>query len=127
MKLRCTHNSIRLRIRKSELDLLRSGAKLQENIRFFGGESLSFTLEHNAQADTIHTGFDNGCLKICIPTLLAKEWMNTDKVALENFQPLPDGEQLHVLIEKDFPCKDRPDEDKTDFFGELTNEAPKVC
>lgn len=127
MKLRCTHNSIRLRIRKSELDLLRSGAEIREVVNFFGGATLGFSLSHNPQADTIQTQFSEGCLAICLPTPLAKEWMDTDKVALENFQPLPTGEQLHVLIEKDFPCKDRPEENRADFFGELADRAPKTC
>jgi len=39
-----------------------------------------------------------------------------------------DGEALlHLLVEKDFPCKDRPDEDKSDTFTGLVNGEPPAC
>jgi hypothetical protein len=34
---------------------------------------------------------------------------------------------VHVLVEKDFPCKDRPDEDKKDFFEELADQQAPLC
>ena len=40
MKLRCTHNSIRIRLRKSELEQLDQGLALEETIGFPNGHSL---------------------------------------------------------------------------------------
>ena len=42
MKLRCTHNSIRIRLRKSELEQLDQGLALEETIGFPNGHSLVF-------------------------------------------------------------------------------------
>jgi hypothetical protein len=49
--------------------------------------------------------------------------LQTDQIGIE--QTTTHG--LYILIEKDFPCKDRADEDKSDLFGELAEHVPDVC
>ncbi|MCB0643174.1 MAG: hypothetical protein KDC44_16110 [Phaeodactylibacter sp.] len=126
MKLRCTHNSIRIRLRKSELELLRSTGMVRETISFPGGTVFSFELNINAQSSEVVADIHNGELDVCLPVEMANQWIDTDQVGIEVEQLLPDGQQLHLLIEKDFPCQHRPEEDKSDTFIELAEEAQKT-
>ena len=57
----------------------------------------------------------------------AQKWMSTDQVGIELENELDNGEHLHILIEKDFPCKDRTDEDKSDTFFEIADEQTDAC
>jgi len=122
MKLRCITNSIRLRLRKSELDALMHTGRVVETIGFPDGSAFSFALLQDAQED-LRVQWAAGSLRISLPREQARQWAATDQVGIETFLPLPGGQQLHLLVEKDFPCKDRPDEDKADTFQELAEKA----
>ena len=63
--------------------------------------------------------FGSGRLTIFIPKDQAKNWLTTDLVGLETNAEIDEGKYLHILVEKDFPCKDRIDENKADFFESL--------
>ncbi len=125
MKIRCTHNSIRLRVRKSEVGRLQNGQVITEAIRFLDGNQLEFCLKRDALLETIQVAFGEGRLVVTLPQRLVDDWARTDRVGLEDVQLLPEDEQLHILIEKDFPCS--RDEDRTDFFGELAAKDDKAC
>jgi len=53
--------------------------------------------------------------------------MTSDQVGIEYNIPLDGATYLHILIEKDFPCLDREQEDKSDTFWELAQEKPDTC
>jgi hypothetical protein len=121
MKLRCITNSIRLRLRKSELDALMHTGRVTEMIGFPDGSTFAFALLQEERED-LSVQWEGGHLRIILPRIQARQWAATDQVGIEAFVPLPGDEQLHLLIEKDFPCKDRPDEDKADTFQELAEK-----
>jgi hypothetical protein len=127
MKVRCEHNSIRLRLRKSELAQLRAEGWLETSVRFPDGRLFAWELALCPSCAEVEAHFQNGRLSVRIPSAQAQHWMDSNAVGIEQFISLPDDGTLHVLVEKDFPCKDRPDEDSTDFFGELAEEAPLKC
>jgi hypothetical protein len=70
---------------------------------------------------------ENNDLVLTLPKKEALEWIITNKVGIESHINLSNDEQLHLLIEKDFPCLDRPEEDKSDTFWELAPETPDAC
>ena len=128
MKLRCVNNSIRLRLRKSEIDQLRLGNAIQEEVGFPGETpSLFFSLQMNGLKSTLSASFENNNIRIDLPRELASKWIDSEEVSIEDRLPIDTTNELHVLIEKDFPCKDRENEDKSDLFGELAAEGPKAC
>lgn len=127
MKIRCEHNSIRLRLRKSELSQLRTERWLETAVHFPEGPVFAWEMLISDDAPKMGARFDGSRISVVVPAQQAQEWMDTDAVGMEQFVPLPGGGSLHLLIEKDFPCKDRPDEDTTDFFSELAEEAPVKC
>jgi hypothetical protein len=127
MKIRCETNSIRLRLRKSELVQLRAEKWLEAAVHFPDRRAFVWELVLHDSSPEIDAHFAEGRIQVRVPEAIARQWIESNTVSLERFLPLPDGHVLHILIEKDFPCKDRPDEDKTDFFTELADEAPVNC
>jgi len=127
MKLRTTHNSIRIRIRKSELTILQDSGIVEESIRFPNGIVFTFALAIDAAVETVNANLIDNNLKLTVPSSTAIQWINSNQVGIEVNIDLPEGEQLHLLIEKDFPCLDRPEEDKSDTFWELAPESPEPC
>jgi hypothetical protein len=120
MKFRATTNSIRIRVRKSDLEQLNATAWVYEEVSFPGGGTWSFgLLIHD---DDFTARLKDNTIIIRLPKEKALAWMNSDEVGLEQSIPLEDGEQLHLLIEKDFPCKTR-EEDIADTFFELEEGA----
>lgn len=128
MKLRCVRNSIRLRVKKSEIAQLSQGMVIREEVGFPGETpGLIFSLEMSSDLQMVKASFKTNLIQVVLPQAQAQHWISTNEVSIEEELPINDTEQLHLLIEKDFPCTGREEEDKSDFFGELTNEVPKVC
>lgn len=128
MKLRLTHNSIRIRVRKSELASLIEQKSVKEAVKFptSTGE-LTYALTIHADINDLAARMIGSDIQVMIPKDIAEDWINTNKVGLEHFIELAENETLHILIEKDFPCLDRPNEDKSDTFWELASDNPENC
>lgn len=118
MKFRCTENSIRLRLRRSEIKQLEEQQQVGEQIGYPGGIILDYQLSVKDQKN-ITASLEAGKVHIQLPATLASDWITTNQVSINHHFELPDGSKLYLLIEKDFPCKTRVDEDKADTFQEL--------
>lgn len=127
MKLRCTHNSIRIRVRKSDLKHLETNERVEESISFAPGVKLSFSITIDRNINSVTARFSNGNVSIALPMEIATFWIKTDEVGIEFHQKLRGDESLHILLEKDFPCGDREGEDKADTFWELVEDGPEAC
>lgn len=127
MKLRTTQNSVRIRIRKSELMTLALSGEIAESVPFLGGAVFRFGLSISQRHEKVEAVFEAGFLKVILPDTIAQEWMNTNQVGIEVWDDLENGEHLHLLIEKDFPCVDRANEDKKDTFWELAGDKGNNC
>ena len=119
MKLRCTTNSIRIRIRKSDMRQLAETGSITEAIAFPIGNSFTFTLRVNDDIDALTAQYQANDIAVHLPKSTAEQWINSNDISLEHHQTLHDGKTLHLLVEKDLPCLDRPEEDKSDTFEEL--------
>ncbi len=124
MKLRCIENSLRLRLKKSDVDSLAEDKKVSVSIGFPAGAFLKYEL-CVVPVDSVEAIFESGMISIRLPEKLAMGWVNSEEVGIEKNIELPNGQTLSILIEKDFPCKNRPDEDKSDTFQELVPEEEK--
>jgi len=108
------------------MDQLKSRQKVEESVAFGPQGKFRFALMV-LPGTAVKASFSEGRLLVSIPEEMARHWMETDQVGIEAEQPYPGGESLHLLIEKDFPCKDRPEEDKSDTFQELAGEQDLAC
>ena len=124
MKLRIEGNSIRLRVKKSDLNRLHTEGVVHEMVAFIKGFNFHYELKTDEKASNIDAVFTHSTIIISIPLSIANAWINSETVGLEN--TLENG--LFILIEKDFPCKTRENEDKNDTFQELMeNDDPAIC
>lgn len=126
MKIRCTTNSIRLRLRKSDIDRLMKDGQIEECLQLSPDSQFRFELslaEGMNQPDVLHK---SDVLSVFLPKDQAQSWANSNEVGIEYHKPLPEDSSLHILIEKDFPCLDRDNEDKSDTFWELADK-PEQC
>ncbi len=58
---------------------------------------------------------------------MAGAWANSSEISLRASSPLPDGNELTILVEKDFKClTDRPHEDESDLFPH-PKEGDIIC
>lgn len=115
MKIRMEGNSLRLRLRRSEVELLAQGKAVRESVAFPEG-SWEYTLE--AAPGTSRPGarlLDHG-ITVTLPQDWAQPWADSPQVGFEHNLALQTGGSLHLLIEKDFVCLDRDPAGQQDQF-----------
>ncbi|OJJ15884.1 hypothetical protein BKI52_36810 [marine bacterium AO1-C] len=130
MKLRCTNNSLRLRVRKSDLEILQQKGSISESLTFGPQIHFRFSLKIAQDLAEVQARFENNEMSVYLPVQQAEIWINSNQVGIQTTSSAtPDSEALDILIEKDFPCDDRPNEDKNDTFWELANKEGKseIC
>jgi len=80
MKLRIRGNSLRLRLKRGEVDRLAAGTTLVEETQF-PGSKLRYSLGLS-DSDDMLASFDNGSIAISMPREIIPEWADTDLVSL---------------------------------------------
>ena len=56
-------------------------------------------------------------LSVRLPESVVTQWIGSEDISIEAMQRLDDGDQLHILVEKDFACLEaREGEDESDMF-----------
>ncbi|MCB9082353.1 MAG: hypothetical protein H6555_11655 [Lewinellaceae bacterium] len=118
MKFRCTSDSIRFRVRKSDLEILRTEGRLVETIHFPGGNALQLALSLTG-APSLSAAFANHTVEVGIPRDAGLTWIGNEEVGLSAAIPVAQGATLHILVEKDFPCRHTTEANRDDTFHEL--------
>ena len=101
MKLRISGDSLRLRLSRSEVELLRQSAEVEDAIHF-GADQLQYAVA--VGNGVVRATYAGNRIRVEIPRRAADEFTNTDLVSVEGEQSLPSGTRLQILIEKDFKC-----------------------
>jgi hypothetical protein len=118
MKLRIKGNSLRLRITRSEIDTLTRTGRIEETISLGVGSGgrLTYALELSNVADgvTLHCAWPE--IAVHLPSVEAATWKHSDQVGIYATVILGPRGSLELVIEKDFACLDRSDEDNLDTF-----------
>ena len=112
-------NSIRLRLTQSEIKHLSDLGQVTEMINFgagFGGE-FTYSLRVDTNANDITANTRSGIITVVLPASIAESWIGTDQIGIEAEQKVGGGNELRLIIEKDFSClSPRPGEDQSDSF-----------
>jgi hypothetical protein len=122
MKLRIRGNSLRLRLLRAEVEQLKDQGQVTETIRFgpSPAEQLTYALEMKSDAALIDARFAGNKITVRIPVLMARNWIETELIALQSEAPAENADSendLKILIEKDFVCLERKDDaDNIDAF-----------
>ena len=106
MKLRIEGNSIRLRLRKSEVqDLAESGRV--GGLTWIPGGSFKYMLELKSGISELDAQKTQEGIIVYMPEEDGKLWGNNDRVGFEAQVTVGRGLKLDLLVEKDFVCLDR--------------------
>jgi hypothetical protein len=118
MKLRIKGNTLRVRVSRSEVARLLAGDCIEETVHFTPEARAKFTYalrpEQSLSRPTVQ--YAENRVAILIPTDQANAWGTTDQVGIVEEISLGNRGSLGLLIEKDFACLDRSDEDNEDTF-----------
>ena len=118
MKIRIRGDSVRMRLKRGEVNQLAAGTSIVQQTHF-PGAVLTYRLDVSENSG-ISATFDNGSLVISLPKSKVLDWASTDEVSLHAEQELPGTSSLSLLIEKDFKCLEpghhRDCEDDEDTF-----------
>jgi len=123
MKLRCEHNSIRLRLKKSDIDQLKNNLQLEETIAMPGG-IFTYRLSIVSGAIEVAATLNGQSIEIGIPAGIAMDWIGSTETGIYRTIKLHDQDSLSISIEKDFICKDRKEENAMDFFKPAELDQP---
>ena len=118
MKLRTRSNSIRLRLTRGEVSCLASTGSVEESI-FVGpseADVLTHTLRTSADATRLSARLEGRTLVVTVPLAEARAWAESEAVSLTAEQPALGDRTLTILVEKDFACLTKRNEDDSDAF-----------
>ncbi len=128
MKLRIRGDSLRLRLKRDEVDQIAAGSSIVEETHF-PDSVLSYRLDVSENND-ISASFERGSLVISLPKSKVSDWADSDEVSLSAEQKLMDAGSLTLLIEKDFSCLEpghhRDSEDDEDTFPHPSTQSRSV-
>jgi hypothetical protein len=127
MKLRIKGNSLRLRVARSEVEKLLRRERLEESIQFAAqpDAKLTYALEQTSSVSAPTVRYTEGEVTVFLPSGLADAWCSSNTVGISEHVSLGAFGTLELLIEKDFACLDRSDDDNQDTFE--NPHAGAVC
>jgi hypothetical protein len=118
MKLRLEFNSIRLRLKRSEVEQLARIGRVEERIVSGSSDDATFLyiLEATPAVPSPQVAVNARSIVVRVPTGDAARWASTDEVGIEDHQSVGGPATLRILIEKDFACLDGTEEHNADTF-----------
>jgi hypothetical protein len=127
LKLRVLDNSIRLRLTQTEVETVSTDGLVRGRVRFAGSNTFDYVLESSPATVKPEAHLSNNVLTVRIPQMDIKNWVESDQVSIRSEQLLDDGDQLHILVEKDFHClTPRDGEDEADMYPHPDADS-KTC
>lgn len=124
MKLRIKGNSLRLRVTKPEINQFAETGLIEE-ITYIGMHQLVYQLKKSTTHNQLAAEMTGTTISVLMPEKMANEWTSTERVGYENNMPLPNGDSLFLLLEKDFKCLDNTNEDQSDMYDNPLAELHK--
>jgi hypothetical protein len=116
MKIRIQGNSIRFRLKQFEVETLVDKKIVKEVICF--GEVEKDQLQFILQVANGDFSLEqhSTIIQLNIPENKAEEWTQTDLVGFEQNIRTAKGKEINILVEKDFKCLTRSDEEEAGSY-----------
>lgn len=126
MKLRIRDNSVRLRLTRGEVDALRTDGIVSARTLFPGGREFRYEIESSPAIVSPGAFFSGNAITVRLPETTVLAWATTEQVSIDGEQLHSDGENLKILVEKDFAClAPRDGEDESDMYPHPEAESGK--
>lgn len=115
MKIRIRGNSIRFRLTKSEVKELCETGRCSETTNF-GKGLFTYAVRVDDTVQQLQASLQPHGISMLVPPRLLNGWDQNEHVGFEDVVGLKYGEELHLLLEKDFVCLDERREDESDNY-----------
>ena len=115
MKLRIKGNSLRIRLTKTEVNIIANTGYLEEET-LFGNNKFVYALQRVDEGNELSAALEENKMIIFVPSSLTKEWPANNIVGFNAEMPVADNKTLFLLIEKDFVCLDETTVDQSDNY-----------
>lgn len=111
MKLRIGEDSLRLRLSDEDVAALVDRGGVEGQISFGTDGRFAYALEMGETGGgELGVRYSPGRITVLASPDRARSWARSDEVGLEH-RVGTGAESLHLLVEKDFPCRHTDDED----------------
>jgi len=119
MKLRIKGNSLRLRVSRSELARFQAGGRIEETIHFTAAPeaTLTYALESALRPSPVTVRYGSREVTVILSKDRARIWGGQSEVGVYTTLDMGPAGSLEVVVEKDFACLDRSDENNSDAFA----------
>jgi len=115
MKIRIEDNSVRMRLRRSEVSKLSEDGRLCATTSF-PEQSFEYCLQADPEIDDLQASFSGGKITVRLPEPWLQTWPDSSRIGFESSFKVG-ASSLHILVEKDFVCLDRDPETQKDQFA----------
>lgn len=115
MKLRFKGNTVRLRLDQNDLTRFAEEGRVETATWFGGDAAFRYILQASSEAKRLSAQSKPRQIVVRVPTGLAEEWTQTNRIGLEGEQSVRKGQRLRILVEKDLGCQHRGSEEKDTF------------
>jgi hypothetical protein len=116
MKLRIRGNSVRVRLTRSEVRQLDTGAIVEQVTQIAPGVELRSAVEPAVNVSVPGVTLSGTSLVVHVPQTVVNQWAQTDEVTISAKQDVVPGTSLQILIEKDFECVHSRNDENADAF-----------
>jgi hypothetical protein len=124
MKIRLQGNSIRFRLKQFEVEQFKEKGIVSEILSFTDEpqDQLEFVLRvSSANKGLLQQTGSRICLDVSART--AAEWTTTNMVGFEEKLVTEKGKEITILVEKDFKCLNRSEEDEVGSYPNPTKQC----
>ena len=109
MKIRIKDNSVRLRLTRSEIDMLGTTGEVSCRTEFVHQPFVYSIVQTNIEG--LLASFSDNKILIGLSAAMVRELVQTERIGFEG-----QSGKVKVLVEKDFACIDNTAEDQSDNF-----------
>ncbi len=115
MKIRIKGNSIRFRLTQTEVKALSENGEIYDSTNF-GKAKFTYGVVLNKGIEHLQASFKNNNITLEVPLKNGTSWHNNDIITYDNTIKTSEGNELYLLLEKDFTCLDNSVEDQSDNY-----------
>ena len=112
MKIRIRGNTIRYRLTKSEVESFCKTGFFEEQTDF-SSTNFKYQIKVKKGISTLEADFANNTITVYFPEKDAKDWATNSIVGFDATYKTEKGNELYILVEKDFVCMDETVEDQS--------------
>lgn len=115
MKIRIKGNSLRMRLSKSDVARITTVGYIEERTQFINNAFI-YSLQRVPAGSQLSASFEAGKITMFVPQSLIVDWDVNDIITFDAYMSVGAGEELYLLLEKDFQCLDHTTEDQSDNY-----------